>query len=365
MNRLFLRFGVWTLCSLFTLVGINYVQQSLFNEGLQSAYSGSAIAQTSEEKIARRVYKKASPVVVTVKNGKGHGSGFVVSRDGLIITNAHVVDESPSVVTVVFNDGKQLPADVMGFAKGGLDLAILKIHRQKNLHTLGFASPSSPQVGDRVFALGSPINPSFRDTFTQGNINRIDRKTGIIQHDAVIQSGNSGGPLLNTKGQVIGVNRSGMGKSNHGINFAIPISHLQSFITAVRKGNLSPVSTLKKPKKTANIANISLNGQVINDNLTKGNRFVNWYIFEGKSGQKVAIEMTSENMNPSLYLYNFVETVTGRRLKAIAKNDDRGAGDFNSLITTTLPADGIYVIQASSSAGKQTGSYMLRAIATR
>ena len=173
--------------------------------------------------------------------------------------------------------------------------------------------------------------------------------------------------LINSKGEVVGVNKSGIvgpGKTNTGMNFAIPISKLQSFLTAAQKGDLSPVSTRKKLRKTPKIANISLDGQVINDNLSKSNRFVNWYIFQGKSGEKVVIEMTSQNMNPSLSLYQFVETVTGRRLNPIAKNDDRGAGNFNSLITTTLPVDGVYVIQARSSAGKQGGSYILKATAS-
>lgn len=73
---------------------------------------------------------------------------------------------------------------------------MLKIHRQKNLRTFALASLGSAEVGDHVFALGSSLDPSLSDTFTQGNINHIDRKDGTIQHDAVIQGGNSGRPLL-------------------------------------------------------------------------------------------------------------------------------------------------------------------------
>ena len=368
VNRLFLLFGGVTLSTLSILTGINAVEQVLSDNQYKLGYSYSAVAQTSQEEIARRIYQKVNPAVVTVKDGRGHGSGFVVSQDGLIITNAHVVEKSPSVVTVVFNDGKQVPADVMGFAKGGLDLALLKIHRQKNLRTLTLASPDSAQVGDRVFALGSPLDPRYRGTFTQGNITRIDPNDGVIQHDAAIHGGNSGGPLINSKGEVIGVNKSGIvgpGKTNTGMNFAIPISKLQSFLTAAQKGDLSVHSTVpdSKAKKTPKIATISLDGQLINDNLSKDNRFVNWYTFQGKSGEKIAIEMTSENMNSFLNLYHLVETVTGKQLNPIAKNDDRGAGNFNSLITTTLPADGVYIIQARSSAGKQAGSYILKATA--
>ena len=368
VNRLFLLFGGVSLSTLSILTGINAVEQVLSDNQYKLGYSYSAVAQTSQEEIARRIYRKVNPAVVTVKDGRRHGSGFVVSQDGLIITNAHVVEKSPSVVTVVFSDGKQVPADVMGFAKGGLDLAVLKIHRQKDLRTLVLTSPDSAQVGDRVFALGSPQDPKYRGTFTQGNITRIDPNDGVIQHNAAIHGGNSGGPLVNSKGEVVGVNTSGIlgpGKTNTGMNFAIPVSKLQSFLSTAKEGNLSPVSTLNKARKTPKIATISLDGQVINDNLSKDNRFVNWYTFQGKSGEKIAIEMTSENMNSSLNLYRLVETVTGKQLNPIAKNDDRGAGDFNSLITTTLPADGVYVIQARSSAGKQGGSYILKATVLR
>lgn len=365
MNGKLFKFSGLTLCVLFNLVSLTYVEQVLSSRGDKLGHSNSAIAQTAEEQIARNVYQKTTQAVVTVKDGKGHGSGFVVSRDGLIITNAHVVEGSPSVVTVEFADGKKLPADVIGFAKGGLDLAVLKIHKQKNLRTLVLASNGSAQVGDRVFALGSPLDPQFKDTFTQGNITRIKKSDREIQHDAPVFGGNSGGPLLNTKGQVIGVNTriitGSRFKTNTGMNFSIPVSKLRSFITAARKGYLSQVSTLKRPQRREFIP-ISLNGQIINDKLTRENRFFNLYVFQGKAGQKVVIDMTSKNMNSALGLYQVIETSERKDFKRIAQNDDRGAGDFNSRITMTLPADGVYVIEAKSSTGRQAGDYSLRAV---
>lgn len=389
MKNISLKLGVITLCACgaFTIIKANRFEQQLFNHVQRALYPDRVVAQTSEEQIARQVYQKASPAVVTVQTARGHGSGFVVSQDGLIITNAHVIKPSPtnqqelktynpndfpSVVTVVFPDGKKASADVLGFGKNGLDLAVLKIYNQKNLPTLTLAAGNA-LVGDRVFALGTPLDRDFKDTFTQGNITRIDSKTGEIQHDAVIQGGNSGGPLLNSKSQVIGVNTSGFvgsGKLNSGMNFAIPVSQVQSFIAAARNKDISSVSTLVQPSTKPTVAAISLNGQVINSSLAQGDRigengsYINLYQFSGRAGQKVMIEMTSQKINSVLSLYQLTESSKGREITKIAENNDRAAGDFNAQIETTLKADGVYLIVASSQEGGETGNYSLRATAT-
>jgi serine protease Do len=383
MNNRLLKFAGLTLCicGAFT---INFKQQ-LLNNGQQASQSDRVLAQTSDEQIARLVYQKASPAVVTVQTPTSFGSGFVVSQDGLIITNAHVIkpppqnqqeqetynpNDFPSVVTVVFPDGKKVSADVLGFGKNGLDLAVLKIYNQKNLPTLALGAGDA-SVGERVFALGTPLNPDFKGTFTQGYITRIDSKTGEIQHDTVIQGGNSGGPLLNSKSQVIGVNTSGFGihKLNSGMNFAIPVAQVQSFIAAARNKDISSVSTVVQPSTKPTVATISLNGQVINGSLAQGDRigengsYINLYQFPGRAGQKVIIEMTSQKINSVLSLYQVTESSKGEEIKKIAENDDRGPGDFNAQIDTTLKADGVYLIVASSQERGETGNYSLRATA--
>lgn len=203
-------------------------------------YSQSIISQNSEEQTRIKVYQKASPAVVYINTGKASGSGFIVSRDGLIITNAHVLQNAPATVTVILEDGKRLPADVIGFAKNGLDLAAIKIRNQKNLPTLSLAK--SAQVGQSVYAIGSPFGYENQNNFTAGVLSNLDEQDGIIKHDARINPGNSGGPLLNSQAQVIGVNtaiRLDRNGSNSGISIAILVNKIQPFLTAIRQGNIS------------------------------------------------------------------------------------------------------------------------------
>ncbi|MBD2140294.1 trypsin-like peptidase domain-containing protein [Anabaena sp. FACHB-1250] len=203
-------------------------------------YSQSIISQNSEEQTRIKVYQKASPAVVYINTGKASGSGFIVSRDGLIITNAHVLEDAPATVTVILEDGKRLPADVIGFAKNGLDLAAIKIRHQRNLPTLSLAK--SAQVGQSVYAIGSPFGYDNQNNFTAGVLSNLDEQDGIIKHDARINPGNSGGPLLNSQAQVIGVNtaiRLDRNGSNTGISIAILVNKIQPFLTAIRQGNIS------------------------------------------------------------------------------------------------------------------------------
>ena len=395
-NKRFLQFVSLTLCTLSISVTssfdtlnkvflLNFSDTSYFVKAIGEVPTQKAIAQeTASKKSAHDIYKQSSPGVVTVRTQQGHGSGFIVSEEGLIITNAHVIKAPPRpgqtenynpkifdyVVTVEFSDGKQANADVMGFAKGGLDLAILKIHRKKNLKVLNLASNSSAKVGDRVFALGSPIDKDYRDTFTQGNITRLDSQSLTIQHDAAIQPGNSGGPLLDSYAQVIGVNTSGMGKLNSGMNSAIPVSKVKSFIKSYHKKDISPVSTLPYPSDKPEFVTIKLDGKTIKDELTNDdfvnyqtNRFAKLYQFQGQAGQKIEIEMTSKNMamNPVLTLYQQVESDEGKSVIEIDNNNDREAGDLNAQINITLPENGIYIIEASAFDRGETGKFSLTA----
>jgi serine protease Do len=217
------------------------------------------MARSIEEKTANQVYHQANAAVVLIRSGdRAHGSGFIVSADGLVITNAHVAANAPSVVTLVMADGKtELPADVVGFAKDGVDLAVLKINGRRQLPFLRLGDGRSMRVGDQVFAIGTPLTENNLNTLTNGIVSAL-RADSLVQHSAAINSGNSGGPLLNGAGELVGVNTAvavvpvicrggqycGQSLGNVGIGYAIGVDVVKEFLSNIERGNISPVSTL-------------------------------------------------------------------------------------------------------------------------
>ena len=115
------------------------------------------LAQSSEEEIRVRVYEQASPAVVMIYTGKSTGSGFIVSEDGLIVTNSHVVEDAQSTVKVFLADGTEVVGDVTAFESNGADLAAVKIRDAIDLPTVPIASFDSLKVGQSVYAIGSPF----------------------------------------------------------------------------------------------------------------------------------------------------------------------------------------------------------------
>lgn len=191
----------------------------------------------------------------TQKQEIGGGTGFIVSSDGLILTNKHVVLDPEAEYTVFTNDGKKFPAKVL--AKDPVqDLALIKISQEGGLNEKGeFVTKSFPtvrlgdssnlQIGQTVIAIGNALG-EFRNTVSVGVISGLSRTISasggglvetledIIQTDAAINKGNSGGPLLNLKGEVIGVNTA-IALEAQNIGFTIPINKAKRDIEQVKK----------------------------------------------------------------------------------------------------------------------------------
>lgn len=171
---------------------------------------------------------------------EGIGSGSIVSSDGYILTNSHVVSNGEvSDISVLFNDGTTTPAKLV-WNDSTLDLAILKVEKD-NLPAMKLADSDDVGVGDRVVAIGNPLGFELQSTVTSGIISGLNRTVnfqngaqmdGLMQTDAAINSGNSGGALLNSKGEQIGINSAKAGNSD-GIGFAIPINTVKNVINKI------------------------------------------------------------------------------------------------------------------------------------
>lgn len=321
------------------------------------------LAQNTEEQTRIAVYKKASPAVVKIQYDGGSGSGFIVSPDGLVLTNAHVLEDVPSPVKVILSDETELLADVIGFDARGLDLAALKIRNQRNLPTVSLARQGNVQVGQSVYAIGSPFG--IENTFTSGVISRIDRKRNWIQHDAPINPGNSGGPLLNSQAEVIGVNTALFNpdsNTNIGISLAIGVEEVQPFLVALQQGDGYVARRPQQPDdETVAIEGLPLDGKTVAATLKSGdavlpnNTYYHAYEFEGKAGQRVTIEMSSNKIDSALFL-TFPD-----RNAIVEQNDDISPNNFNSRIVATLPSDGTYLVIANAFERGESGEYQLRA----
>jgi len=194
------------------------------------------------------VYQSAKDSVAYITTNSGTGSGFVVSSDGYIVTNAHVVENNGGTINAKVGDGKQLAAKLVG-QDPSTDLALLKV-ASTGLKPLALADSSGVQVGDPAYAIGNPFG--LDRTLTVGVVSALQREISspngfsiddVIQTDAAINPGNSGGPLFNAAGQVIGVNSqiestgsssSGGQAGNVGIGFAIPSNTVKNVVDQLR-----------------------------------------------------------------------------------------------------------------------------------
>lgn len=211
--------------------------------GAALATGGLARAQTAPELTEQRriaIAERLERSSVVVRVGRAGGSGFIATREGWVITNAHVIRGGAGPIALRFSDGRTMPARVLAVDTDH-DLALLEPAQDPNLPPLPLGDPDAVRVGQTVLAYGSPFG--LDGTLTQGIVSaRRDlpgpsgRLRGIIQTDAPINPGNSGGPLANSRGQVIGVNTAILSRTggSHGIGFAMPSNYVRDLIARVR-----------------------------------------------------------------------------------------------------------------------------------
>lgn len=200
-------------------------------------------ADTQDGMSFQEIYVKNLPSVVsiicTLQNGTASGTGVIFSQTGYIVTNCHVVEDALSI-SVLLSDERTFTAQKIG-ADSVSDLAVLHIDAD-NLTAAEFGDSSSLHVGDYVVAIGDPLGVEFRGSMTDGIISAINRDVTsqgrtmtLIQTNAALNSGNSGGPLINCYGQVIGINTMKIGAFTdsagvEGLGFAIPSTTVKEIV---------------------------------------------------------------------------------------------------------------------------------------
>lgn len=220
---------------------------------------------SSVSAVAAAVSPSVVEVKVTLPNGEEIGSGVVLTSDGEILTNNHVVADAANgqgTITVVFSNGKKANATIVG-RDASSDLALIKAQGVSGLKPATLGDSSTVQVGDQVLAVGSP--EGLQGTVTEGIVSYLNRQVTVqssgssgfpweqpnssvtynaIQTDASINPGNSGGPLVNMAGQVVGINSAiysptsatGGEGGSVGLGFAIPINQAKSIIASLENG---------------------------------------------------------------------------------------------------------------------------------
>lgn len=205
---------------------------------------------TADGMAGEDIYKKVNPSVVSVisttAEGTGSGSGVIMSKDGYIITNNHVVDGAQSV-SVQLSDGTSLDAEIIGTDEQ-TDLAVIKVTPTSDLTAAEFGDSDELEPGEYAYAIGSPGGVQFANTITGGRISAInrdltvnDRVMTLIQTDASINNGNSGGALINKYGQVVGITSAKLSGNAfgsatvEGMGFAIPINTAKDIVDEIIK----------------------------------------------------------------------------------------------------------------------------------
>ena len=226
--------------SSFVTAAVNRVGMAVVRIDTERTVSRRLPEAFMDDPFFRRFFGDSLPRNLPPEELRGLGSGFIIDKSGLVLTNAHVVDKADKV-TVRLKDGRKFEGQVQG-ADEVTDLAVVKINAGSDLPVATLGSSGNVQVGDWAIAVGNPLG--FDNTVTLGIVSTLKRpssQVGIsskrlefIQTDAAINPGNSGGPLLNDRGEVIGINTA-IRADAMGIGFAIPIDKAKQISSELQR----------------------------------------------------------------------------------------------------------------------------------
>lgn len=244
-----------------TTAPVSEHKESDYSDKADANYKGVVLeskpkdADTNKSYTAESAFNKVSDSVVgivgytdeitTVENSATQGSGIILTSDGYVVTNAHVIGNSKTtyLLQVVTSDGKSYNAGVVGY-DSRTDIAVLKMDDAKDLKAATFGNSENIELGEDIIVVGNPGGLDYQNSITKGIVSAVDRKMSstslvkYIQTDAAINPGNSGGPIVNLYGQVVGIATAKIVSEKYeGMGFAIPSATAKDIIdTLMKKG---------------------------------------------------------------------------------------------------------------------------------
>lgn len=244
-----------------TTAPVSEHKESDYSDKADANYKGVVLeskpkdADTNKSYTAESAFNKVSDSVVgivgytdeitTVENSATQGSGIILTSDGYVVTNAHVIGNSKTayLLQVVTSDGKSYNAGIVGY-DSRTDIAVLKMDDAKDLKAAAFGNSENIELGEDIIVVGNPGGLDYQNSITKGIVSAVDRKMSstslvkYIQTDAAINPGNSGGPIVNLYGQVVGIATAKIVSEKYeGMGFAIPSATAKDIIdTLMKKG---------------------------------------------------------------------------------------------------------------------------------
>lgn len=302
------------------------------------------------------VVRRVQPAVVTLRTFDGAGrqlglaSGFVVDG-GRVVTNAHVVEGAARVEVFDASDRKLDAVDHAEVLNAGADLAVLP--PVEGARTALALAPGKPEVGEAILAIGSPRG--LTHTVSDGLVSAVREMDGRrwIQISAPLSEGSSGGPVLNARGEVVGVSVAVLAEGQN-LNFAIPADEVRAVLAAPR-GRIAFHPALPAASH-ARVPDVRAGETVAgtlepSDPRLPNGAYLDTYRFTGKAGEVVTITVRSSEFDAFLVVGDPDDH--GRALA----HDDDGAGNLDAELTLTLPRDGAYPVAVASIGPNPTGRY--------
>ena len=326
------------------------------------------IAITRQAMAQSQNLEAAENAVVYVETDRGSGSGVIVENDGLIVTNAHVVAGARTVNVIL--RGQSVPAEVVAIGNQNcLDLALLRVANHSNLPTVKWGDISRVSKAQEVFAIGYPgAVQSTSATITRGIVSNLHASRGEIQFDGSINGGNSGGAVVNSNGELLGIATSKLVGTNgyqiDGISFAIAVDKVLTFIESYRRNDPALIGKAILPGSNPDsghlVQTLTLDGQLTDGVLQQGDSafcgdstLADVYVFDAEAGQGVMIDMISQDTGVGLVLVS----PSGQAI-AVARQEGRNQA---AIVLKKLPETGTYSVIAKANQRDRNGRYQLRA----